>query len=65
MVLHERMYRWLGLAGLAAALGRIVIFDVWKLETNYRVLSFLALGVVLIVLGYVYTRYQDKIRGWL
>jgi uncharacterized membrane protein len=65
IVLRERMYRWLGLGVLAVSLGRVVIFDVWKLETNYRVLSFLALGVVLIVLGFIYNRYQEKIRQWL
>jgi uncharacterized membrane protein len=65
MVLRERMYRWLGLAVLAAALGRVVMLDVWRLETNYRVLSFLALGLVLIVLGFIYNRYQEKIRQWL
>jgi hypothetical protein len=65
IVLRERMYRWLGLGVLAVSLGRVVIFDVWKLETNYRVLSFLALGIVLIVLGFIYNRYQDKIRQWL
>lgn len=65
MVLRERMYRWLGLAVLACALGRVVIFDVWKLETIYRILSFMALGIVLLVLGFVYTKYQEKIKEWL
>jgi uncharacterized membrane protein len=65
IVLRERMYRWLGLGVLACALGRVVIFDVWKLETPYRILSFMALGVVLLVLGFIYSKYQEKIREWL
>ena len=65
MGLRERMHRWLGLAVLAAALGRVVIYDVWKLETLYRIVSFFALGVVLLVLGFIYNRYQEKIRQWL
>jgi uncharacterized membrane protein len=65
IVLRERMYRWLGLGVLACALGRVVIFDVWKLETLYRILSFMALGVVLLVLGFIYNRYQEKIKEWL
>ncbi len=65
MVLHERMYRWLGLGVLAVSLGRVVFFDIRELEPNYRVLSFLALGLVLIVLGFIYNRYQEKIRQWL
>jgi hypothetical protein len=65
LTLRERLYRWMGLAVLALALGRVVVFDVWKLETLYRILSFVALGVVLLLLGYFYNRYQEKIREWL
>jgi hypothetical protein len=65
ILLHERVYRWLGLAVLASALGRVVIFDVWKIELVYRVLSFMALGIVLLVLGFIYNKYQEKIKEWL
>ena len=65
MMLRERVYRWLGLAVLLCSLGRVVIFDVWKLETLYRILSFMALGIVLLVLGFIYNKYQEKIREWL
>ena len=62
---RERMYRWLGLALLACAVGRVFLSDVWKLETIYRILSFMALGVVLLALGFIYNKYQEKIRQWL
>ncbi|MGC3957144.1 MAG: DUF2339 domain-containing protein [Verrucomicrobiota bacterium] len=65
VLLREKIYRWVGLGILGTALGRIVLFDVWKLETFYRVLSFMALGVVLVVLGFIYNKYQAKIREWL
>ena len=41
------------------------LFDVWKLETLYRILSFMALGIVLLVLGFIYNKYQEKIKEWL
>jgi uncharacterized membrane protein len=63
--LHERTYRWAALTVLACAIGRVVILDVWKLETVYRMFSFLALGIVLLALGYFYTRFQEKITKWL
>ncbi len=63
--LRERMYRWLGLGILACAVGRVFLSDVWKLETIYRILSFMALGVVLLALGFIYNKYQEKIRQWL
>lgn len=62
---RERIYRWHGLAVLACAIGRVLIFDVWKLETIYRILSFMALGVVLMVLGFIYNKYEEKIKEWL
>ncbi|HWX22655.1 MAG TPA: DUF2339 domain-containing protein [Candidatus Binatia bacterium] len=65
IVLRERLYRWLGLGILACAIARVFIFDVWKLETLYRILSFMALGIVLLVLGFIYNKYQEKIKEWL
>jgi uncharacterized membrane protein len=65
VLLREKIYRWAGLGILGTALGRIVLFDVWRLETFYRVLSFMALGVVLVALGFIYNKYQGKIREWL
>ncbi len=65
VVLREKVYRWMGLGILAASVGRVVVFDVWKLEAAYRMLSFLVLGFVLVALGFIYNKYQDKIRQWL
>jgi uncharacterized membrane protein len=65
MFLRERFHRWLGLGVLAAAVGRVVLVDVWKQETIYRVLTFMALGVALLVVGFIYNKYQDTIRKWL
>ena len=65
IALRERIYRYLGLGVLAGALGRVVIIDVWKLEPLYRILSFMALGIVLLVLGFIYNKYQEKLKEWL
>ena len=65
MILRERFYRWLGLGVLATAVGRVVLVDVWKQETIWRVLTFMALGAALLVIGFIYNKYQDAIRKWL
>ncbi len=65
LALRERIYRVGGFAILALAVGRIFIVDVWQLETLYRILSFLVLGAVLLLLGYLYNRFADSIRRWL
>jgi hypothetical protein len=64
-ILRERMHRWVGLGILACAVTRVFLLDVWKFETIYRILSFTALGIVLLALGFIYNKYQDKIRQWL
>lgn len=65
LALRERIYRVGGFAILALATARIFVIDVWQLETIYRILSFLVLGAVLLVLGYLYNRFAESIRRWL
>jgi hypothetical protein len=63
--LKDRVYRLAGFGVLAIAIGRVFLFDVWRLETLYRILSFLVLGGVLLLLGFVYNRFAESIRKWL
>lgn len=63
--LHERGYRRGGLALLGFALGRALLVDVWTLSLPYRIVCCLGLGVALLVLGYFYNRFQDRLRPWL
>jgi hypothetical protein len=39
--------------------------DIWHQDRDYRVVTILALGVALIVVGFLYNKFQDKIRKWL
>ncbi|MFA7342915.1 MAG: DUF2339 domain-containing protein [Terrimicrobiaceae bacterium] len=64
-LLRARILRLGGLGILALALFRIAFFDVWKLDPPFRILSFLVLGSVLLLLGYLYNRHADRIRQWL
>ncbi len=65
LVCRERVARWWGLIILGAALGRILLVDIWQLDTLSRIFTFLGLGAVLLVLGFVYNRYQESIKRWL
>ncbi|HEV2692034.1 MAG TPA: hypothetical protein VG347_03990, partial [Verrucomicrobiae bacterium] len=65
MLLRERFYRWFGLFVLAASVGRVVTVDMWKAETIVRVLTIMALGVALLLIGFVYNKFQDTIKKWL
>lgn len=65
LLLRARIFRLGGLGILGLALCRVVLFDVWRLDLPFRILSFLVLGSVLLLLGYLYNRYADRIRQWL
>lgn len=62
---RERTYRWLGLGVLATTLGRIAVVEFWQADTLQRILGLLALGGVLLGLGFVYNRYAARLREWL
>ncbi len=63
LALHEKIYRWLGLAILVGTLGRIAVVDVWQLDSLGRAVSALCLGVVLLGIGYLYNRFYSKWHG--
>ena len=61
-MLKERTYRLLGLGILGVAVARIFFVDVWQLDTIYRILSFLILGVLLLAAGFLYNRFAEALR---
>ncbi len=61
-LLREKLYRLASLGVLAAALLRVLTVDVWTLDQVARIWSFLVIGVVLLLLGFVYTRFQERLR---
>jgi uncharacterized membrane protein len=61
----ESAYRRCGLALIGLALCRVGFVDVWKLETFYKIVALMGLGVVLLTLGFIYNKFQERIRQWL
>ena len=51
--------RWQAIVLLAVTVGKVFLFDTSNLQQGYRILSFIALGVVLMAMSYIYH------RGWL
>lgn len=58
--LRERNYRLAGLGGLALALGRLLLVDLARLPINQRVITFILIGVILLIISYTYTRLRDR-----
>lgn len=44
---------------------KVFLYDVSALETGYRIVSFIALGVILLVMAYAYQHNKDKIRQFI
>ncbi len=59
---RERPYRLLSLAVLGAALARLLAIDVWSLEPVARIITFILIGLILLGLGYAYSRNQEKLK---
>ncbi|QSQ26816.1 DUF2339 domain-containing protein [Pyxidicoccus parkwayensis] len=57
---RERWYRWAALALLGLALVRLLVVDLSNLPANQRILTFILLGVMLLVISYTYTRLRDR-----
>jgi hypothetical protein len=64
-LLKHHWYRWAGLGLLALAIGRVGVVDIWRFETIYRILSLFVVSGMAIGLGFLYTKYQDKMKEGL
>lgn len=62
---RERLLRLSGLAVLLACIGRLFLFDLPQLEELARIISFVALGAVLLAVSWIYTRYRARIQKFL
>lgn len=60
LALRHAAHRWAGLTTLALAVGRAVMYDLARLDTLYRVVTYLALGAMLLVLGWLYARWRER-----
>ncbi len=61
----ERPYRIGGLVALGGALLRVLFYDLRQMSTPHRILSFIVLGVILLVLAYLYAKNRENLARWL
>lgn len=47
---------------LYLAIGKVFLFDLRNLETLYRIASFFTLGVILLLVSLLYTRFEGRLR---
>jgi uncharacterized membrane protein len=62
---RSALARTISLVVLGLAALKIFIYDTTALPDLYRFISFLVLGVILLGVGYVYHRYNERIRSFV
>jgi hypothetical protein len=63
--LRERILRLQGLALLLACILKLFVYDLRNLETMYRILSFVALGLIMLGVSWIYTRFREQLQRLL
>ena len=63
--LRDRVQRLSGLALFLICVLKLFLYDLRELETVNRILSFIVLGLILVGVSWMYTRFRDRIQRYL
>ena len=44
------------------SIAKVFLFDLSNLETPYRIVSFFILGVILLLVSLLYTRFEERLK---
>ncbi len=62
---RDRVYRRTALAVFVLCIARVIFLDIMNLEGLYRIVSFICLGSCLLVVSWLYTRFQKQVHQWI
>jgi hypothetical protein len=65
LAVNERSFRLTGLILLLVCVGKIMVRDAWGLAPRDRYVTFIILGVALLLVSFLYSRYRETIRQFL
>ena len=65
LAVGERIFRISGAALLVLCFGKIVLIDFWQLALRDRFITFIILGVVLLFVHFLYSKYREVIHQYL
>ena len=63
--LRDRGLRLSGLALLLVCILKLFVYDLRFLETLPRILSFIVLGLILVAVSWIYTRFRERVERFL
>jgi uncharacterized membrane protein len=62
---RSRAVRLGGLILIGISIVKVFVYDVFTLQTVYRIVAFVGLGILLLVGGFLYQRYSARIKEFL
>ncbi len=65
LILKNKKYRWMALLTLLLTVGYVFIIGITNSDATYKIVSFIALGTVLIVVSLTYTKLRKSLKNIL
>lgn len=65
LILKNKKYRWMALLTLLLTVGYVFIIGITNSDPTYKIVSFIALGTVLIVVSLTYTKLRKSLKNIL
>ena len=62
---EERSYRLAGLGLLLAGVAKLLLWDVWQMQPAERYVSLIGVGVALLLVSFLYSRFADRLKRYL
>src|SRR5262249_1984474 len=59
LMVKERSFRLSGLGLLIACVGKIFFVDVWGMETRDKIITFIAVGAVLVTVAFLWSKHRE------
>jgi hypothetical protein len=65
LAVGERSFRLTGLGLLLLCVGKVLVMDAWGLAPRDRYITFIILGMALLLVSFLYSKYREAIRQFL
>ncbi len=62
---REKFFRWVALSLFGLAVGKIVFLDVFRFSTTQKIITFISVGLALLLLSFLYNRLKGKLAELL
>jgi len=60
--LQKKHLRMQGMIIFSITILKVFLYDTRNLETIHRTVSYIALGVILLLVSFIYTKYKEKLK---